>query len=1696
MAYKVNYVVAKTSPNLYAAAQSANLAPSALTQVEQFSHTVQKNKDLMRLPLEQARTEFMGLDKDAQDKISFLYPDAAYTKAAPGVGDQAIGALKAVGTGLASPLLTLFKAANMWTRAINTPYLMARQAAQGEGLFTKETFTDAWDGRRVYDHGALKEATDYFGDARVKVAQGLLAGLKPGKIVEQYGQVNNDLLKALQEAYNEPDKFKQVMDGVKYAQVSPGRDILRMLDTKPTKGNLHQDYIDGKTKFFSGAIDFMYQLAVDPLSYVTFGANKIPGIAGRSADAITEQIAKHGSQGVVDVFKNNPDVVKLWDTGIGPKVKQLIEAPDGAAKNAIRKEIKQDYRGYNNDEAIKMLEDNKIVDAKSALDYFSQVENVPHLLAGRVDGMQFFRNGIATARNQRRLDFGMTKWIDKVFNPATADTVDSINKIGEDVFESLTMLGKEGELISPKIDDLQKFRKEMSLREKIGQKFARSPQGTIIRLGKDSIKTAENFRNTARQVLPRDLADFVTYKFINAEANDQVVIVRNLYYAVMQRYGLDGHPLGKELIETTLKNKLGAHEGMSIVDKLDVPEHLLDDISKTGLKLENDIPYYETSGAIHPFQEAGAIKSLDYIQMAQTLYQIKSKKNLLFAAGGATQSKAAAEFVNFWSLFTLFPRLGIRSAIDEGFIFHLTAPAKEIFDFWKGTGHKMGKIATAHTGSKSAEGVSASIKDALGYTRASKSITVADRIKIRQQIAKEKDITEEMVSNLDLSYGIARRAQELYGKDIDPQDAEWIIQALAHHPMMLHGASRSIAGAANITGRFTREISEELITPDNYDLMLKELDVVSGRAGQLIDTRDLAKAKILGGRGVAAVHFENFIKRFYGNVKTLQGETKRAFDPVQNFMQHNALKTKEDFRKARKDALDAIGVTRHESVVKTMGEDGIEILSPHVAYKIADEKAVNEFLTMSSRSSELAQRGATKAEAVVDQVDRILLDLYSTFHGSGKKYNEALYDAVKKEYSKLSALEKESKEAIADKWHLASQSVPFDKFENLTQGFQPIGKMYSTLQIEGVVDAESALAKLGNNMFELMDQQVTGMYRQPAIMLAYTRIRRNLFKLEQEEKKKLFNESIKELGRKPNKFEFEKITDDIKEFVERKYVNIASQQAADTVLKYADNPNIRSNFALEARNVARFYRATEDFWRRTYRLKDNSLRAFYRTRLMHVGMDNIGMIHNDANGDPYIVMPMDDIIYGTINGTVRTLTGNDAFKVPLFNDFTLKLKLGNPSFSPDAGMPALSGPISALSIVGMKSLLGQTGSWGKQAGENIDTWALGNIGDNMDIVRALVPSSLTKVYATLPFNEKSSQEATAAMQAIAYNASMGNMLDPNATEQQKYEYLKSIRIAAHNIVAMRSILGLISPISPSMQESKNLPDYLKEVGITGLRPEFYDLVNAVTKTYGGDVQDPYEMALATFIGKYPNKLVYTVSRDQRTTNVVINKSKNLKSWVIGNQKLIDTYGEAALIFAPHTGDFDAGTYAYLEAAGFQTSKTVEKYYDDILVSKDKQAYYDVARNEKEQLSNTTSISERKAIIASATLERKRLIASNPLLNAALTAGGNEVASEELMLSNMEQMLSVGAVPMSKESHSKMLVLVSQIRSFINLSQDPNARNASNFSNIKRQRKAEIEAMIADFAAGDLTVKEANRAVFRSILDYYSRDSYSAFQKGF
>jgi hypothetical protein len=76
----------------------------------------------------------------------------------------------------------------------------------------------------------------------------------------------------------------------------------------------------------------------------------------------------------------------------------------------------------------------------------------------------------------------------------------------------------------------------------------------------------------------------------------------------------------------------------------------------------------------------------------------------------------------------------------------------------------------------------------------------------------------------------------------------------------------------------------------------------------------------------------------------------------------------------------------------------------------------------------------------------------------------------------------------------------------------------------------------------------------------------------------------------------------------------------------------------------------------------------------------------------------------------------------------------------------------------------------------------------------------------------------------------------------------------------------------------------------------------------------------------------------------------------------------------------------------------------------------------------------------------------------------------------------------------MALAIKMMREFIAFATSPELKNVQNATQLKSERKAQIEANLKDLMLGDLYLTEANRAIFKSILNFYSRDSYYAFKE--
>ena len=1669
----INPIVAEVLPNIYSAANRANLMPEEQSQIEQMSWTVKKNKELSQMSIEGAREEYARLNPNVQQGLKHFFSNAEYMKEPPNFGDNFFGAVKTVGKIAASPLLGLLKVAGSYNRAINMPYLVGRQVAQGENIFDVQVWKDGWNGHDLYDNGALKEAVDRFGKERIYIAQGLLEGRKPGEILEEYGKITPKISKAMEEAFNNPDSFRQVMDATKYAQISPGRDFARILDTKPPKnGSLTVDYIDGGTKNLSGVLDFIYQIAVDPLTWMTGGTSK----AATRGTQLANIVLKAGPDvagGVRQVFKNK-SVIKLWDEQFGPEIKRLANAKGAAEKSIVRREIGQNFPGYNNDEALDFFVKNKMFTAPAAEEVFAQADNVHYLLSGRLDGIVYRRNGVVTARNARRFRQGYINRLDSFAN--SKRSAEKLDKPGEDIMKELTKSGKESDLaVNPNLKEALNAENDINkLRFKIGRMMARTPGGQQILTGKNAIKTIETFRNYARLTMNRDMADFVAQKFLQSTEAEQIVIVRNVYGTIMQRAGIED----KRIIEEYLKKTHNGRAGFTTTTKQEIDPAMAGVLSTDVFDVINDVPIATGSSGIHASQLAGGVGPLPLAEIAIKAHEIKTKGSLIKAAGGAIESKFAKNYVDFWSVATLFPRLGIRSAIDEGMMHLLTAPGKDIRAYARGK--KAGRAATAYTMQTGSETyIAGKFRSLFGKERLSQFLSIEKRNELIAKLAKEEGVSPAELDHLRINNEIIDRLT-IFTKDMKPDELEYWKQTMLANPDILRSMADSTAARTGGSGRFDEFFTNERIDMSNLTFAInaigKEAIGKGLKKGNKWTEIDVAKLVASNPKYLTLAHYDNWYIRFAA--PTNHGK-KYGIYSAPAFFNNNGLKTPEDLTAAIKDMLTDLNIYRVDTglVIKKGGESKVE-----------------DFVNMFADTVFQRERGKTDAEIANIHIQRMLIDMRDNFHGGPKLFNEKLLDGVRANFVALKRKAKEDGTELKDGWLKASQMIDYNQFEGMTKGFQPTGLINSSIEFPDFTDLESAWARTGDRLMEEMDKQVNAILRQPAVMAAYLNLRKSHSGIEKAKIQQAIKRTLDEASPSEYKNAEARLAMEarIESQVIKQHTELLLEQAVDTVLKFVDNPSIRSNFAVSVRTVGRFYRATEDFWRRIYRMKDVAPTTLYRLRLAHLGLTSSGMWHEDAQGNPYIMMPMDNIIFKMTDTSIKALTGKSEYKQPLFNNFTFKLQNMNPSFSPDSGLPLLSGPIGALGVMGIKNFISVVPIPGaERLAQDVDNFALGNMGDNTDLTRALVPGSLSKIWAVLPINEKTRQEVTAAQQAVAYNAANGVMLDPSASSEEKYNYLKAIRISAHNVIALRSILGLVSPVTPSLQESKDVPDYLLDVGITSLRNEFFDIQQAITTKYGDDIEDPYEMALSIFTGKYPGKIVYTVSRDEKTTNVIVDKTLQMRNWALNNKGFIGKYGQAGYIFGPHTGDFNAGVYNWLNAADLLKDKSLEAYYDDVLVAEDKQKYYGIATWETKSLSTETSISNRKQIIQMATEARQGLIISNPLLNAAITGGGNEIATEESILSNIEQIVTDGNAPISDGLRIKMKIATKAMRDFITFSINVRDKGLHNAAELKSDYRDRVEKIIADLGREDPAIKEATRAAFNSILKYYSRDTYKA-----
>lgn len=1779
--------VAMTSPSLYNALQTSGATPEDVAMTEQLSQAYQKGLQLRQLDNHVAQNEYQKLSAAAKADVKVLFPNDSYLTPPPTIVSRIEAPFKWIYGQVTSAISAGIKDMGNYGKALMTVPRVAVEVAGGTvnngisvqgaapkkmSLFSAGTWSTAFQGKDLYVESDLDALRAKYGAANIAVATGLVAGKTPGEIMAGYnkGQWDDSLGTALSQSLNNPKQFTEIMDAVKLARFSPGRAVIRKaynmgeksgqdesVLSKVIRGTLgngpliyrgqgesdaafkartNKTWLAYETRA-SGPLDAVYDVAIDPLTYATGGGSKAGTLSDTLTTTLKNEIAKGNIKGGVAQVFARPEVRDLWDNTVGPAVKKFNEATSPAAKAVARREFALAAPSQNSEELLRTFSranrGKGVVDANSAQEFFSDAQNTHMLLARRVDGTNYWLNGIATARSNRFISQGVAAAADAFFNPvigksSVIKTIEEGDAASKPVLDILKKIGSANEnYINPDVEKLASIKQDQKLAFKLGDLWARSPGRGQILYGDEAYKTIDTFQKVARLVLPRDMAEIVARDYLESNASEQLSMVYNLYAAYMYKIGIAGTPKGEDLMQEELSRIFNNIHGMGASGTTELPAHMGRVFSKDTVTWENDVPLIANGGGRLPSQLTDAIGALDYIKLFQYRANLGKVTGLISAFDKATQNAFVRGYTAFWNYFTLNPRIGIRSTADEGFMYFSTAPYADLVNMSSRMTRKTQNFLDAVSGSRESVGPMRTAMNILfrkggpeKYLTLEKHSQIINDLAERLSKETGNKVNPEDIQHVLIREEVAQRAWNVYVNEItDPIEREAFINAVKYQPDFINGAVNALTARTSLTGKFVEDDHlNPMFEPSSVDKALEDVGqklfgkgIKTGKKFQNVPERKFngveTKYPISNERDtpwwhtldksqktkaadslVALAHFDNYGLGFSYNSMQI-GETVGKsgktipimFSPVNAFLSNNALKTEANVENAVKSLMNDIGVKWTDQI-------------DHQVFK---PELLSNFVNKFGDTATLRARGLTDVAIARTHIETMLGDMYTRFHGGRDGFNQELFNAIRGHYEDM-LIERDAGSKVKPDWSKAAAKIDFPQFEELTNGKHPVlGGVNTRLLFKGVTDdLGSFFSQVGKKTFEMQDRMINNLYRQKALSVVYRRIYKEYKPLQD-----AFATNLEAAMLEANPWNTMagKIAADM---AAKRYTEIAMSDATSSVLKYADNPEIRSNLTVALHTVGRFYRANEDFQRRVFRMaKDAPLKTLYRYRLLYTGLQASGSVYNDGKNNMYIVAPTDSVLWAPTQWALSNLypDATDAFKIPQFDEVKLKLELLNPSLSSEAGGFQLAGPMSAISVWAVRSILNDLPAvfqpYGQKAGVAINNAALGSVGANVSIRKAIVPMFLDTLYTALNPKDQTRETVTAAVQATGYLAAYGHGLPANPTAQQQQDYTQNIRLAAHSILVMRALFGQISPATPVLQESKGLPAYYKAVGVTALRPEFYAILQGIKDTYP-DNQDPYALATAIFVGKNPGKSIYLTSRSDKNYQVLISATQQMQDWATRNTDFVSKYGDAAYVFAPQIGKFNSNVYNWMQGQDLATLPSIEKYLANASTAQAKADYFGISAAENQALAGNLNLSSRQQIIADAKQLRDSLLASNPLLKGQIgTNLAQSQANDMITYQRIKEVLALDNAPISRQDKVYMTAAVKKMDGFISIVTDPEFVGVSNFSEIKLQQRNETENDLQKLAAVSPAVKEAYQYVFRTIMNMYAPDKNVVLSKG-
>ena len=475
-----------------------------------------------------------------------------------------------------------------------------------------------------------------------------------------------------------------------------------------------------------------------------------------------------------------------------------------------------------------------------------------------------------------------------------------------------------------------------------------------------------------------------------------------------------------------------------------------------------------------------------------------------------------------------------------------------------------------------------------------------------------------------------------------------------------------------------------------------------------------------------------------------------------------------------------------------------------------------------------------------------------------------------------------------------------------------------------------------------------------------------------------------------------------KEEATKRVIELSNDLAVERVLAFVDNPAVRTQMAWSMRNFARFYRATEDTYRRAYRTVKYNPEQLQKLALTYEGVTHSGYVQKDDQGDAYFIYPGLAPVYGAVNKMLGVFGLGDKFVAPMPLQFGSSIRMLTPSANPEGWLPTFSGPLSGLSLKTIYNIAGLftesnipvVSGIAKEI-KSTERLALGDIGESQSFWQSVLPGHVNRFLMSVDRDERDSQYASAFRKAVTYLEAAGHTPSATATPGELAEYQKKLRSTITGILTTRFVLGFVSPASPTTTLKSDMEEWVRDNGRVNFKQVFSKLIDEYSNT-----TDPVGNAMRDWTKYFPNQVPYTLNESDPVFQARFKTSNAAANWVKDNEGLVKEFPEGAAFLMPQAGTFTWDAYEFLKDNGYRENKLVGDYLKEVFVARDKQFYYQEQDRYEAELAKAGTDRERQRINEvwsawSAEFRQTRPLLVQDFASAAVNQPKREAAYEDL-----------------------------------------------------------------------------------------------------